>query len=314
LGFSGDEVIFQKARDLNVGTWQHIVYDELIPQVFGDRFVRRFLGDYNGYKTHVNPSIQVEGTTAGFRFHNLLNLPFLHVNTSCEMVRGVVAVHPNFPVKIEEQDNCHPERFREVGAEIVLRGLLIQHAQTFDTKVTDAIRNLRLEAPGNVDVAASDIFRSRLHGLPDYDSIRQLYGLDSIYDDCSEGFMMDPLNCFRQITSNNSLAIELRKLYKKVDKIDPIVGIHSEDIPNHSVVTETAAAVELTQLRMLRDGDRFYFEDYLSGVSKAYVKSKKMSDVLTIAFPSMASEFRDNSFIVNKRHTCYVHPSDDDDD
>jgi len=307
IGYSSnDEVLFQKARDLTIGIWQHIVFDELLPTVFGSLY-SSYMPPYTGYNVNTNPSIQLEGTTAGFRFHNLLNLPFLHVNTSCELVQGVIAVHLNIPVKVEEQDNCHPERFRQVGPEIVLRGLLIQYAQNFDGNVTDGIRNLRLDfAPGNVDVASADIYRSRLHGVPDYNSIRVLYGLDSVYSHCTEGTTTDPLACFEYITSNHTLATLLMNTYKKVNKIDPLVGIHAENIYSGSAVSHTAAAIELSQLKAIRDGDRFFWRAHLNFLDQLFVESFSMADVLAIAFPTLAAELSPTAFDVNTHHHCYM--------
>jgi len=305
-GLTGEEAIFQKARDLNIGTWQHIVYDELIPFVAGDIFMARYLPDYPGYDNTVDPSIQIEVTTAGFRFHNMINLPFLALNTSCEVLKGKIAVHEAIPASIDEQFNCQPDRFRTVTSEGMLRGLTIQYAQIFTEPVTDALRNLRLDgAPGNVDVAAADIFRSRLHGLPNYNRIRQLYGRPSIYASCTPGTTVDPLACFSQITSNVTLAQDLRTIFQKVNKIDPIVGIHAEDKPNHSSISETAAALQLTQLRALRDGDRFFWRHYLSHADKeTYIRGTRMTDILSRAFPTL-TDLRSNVFKVNTHATCF---------
>jgi len=305
-GMTDDQLIYNRARDVNIAIWQRIVFEELIPLIAGDVFMSEYLPPYTGYRHHVDPSIQVEVTTAGFRFHNMINLPFLALNTSCAVEYGNLQLHAAIPQQLAEQFNCQPDRFREVGSEGMLRGLTIQFGQIFTEPVTDALRNLRLDqSPGNVDVAAADIFRSRLHGLPNYNKIRQLYGRSSIYSSCTAGSDTDPLSCFLQITSNVSLATSLREVYKKVNKIDPVVGIHAEDKPSHSSLTHTAAALQLTQLRALRDGDRFYFKNYLNAADReTYVTGIRMSDILRRVFPTL-TDIKDDTFTVNRRAACF---------
>jgi hypothetical protein len=303
-----DEAIFQKARDINIATWQHIVYDELLPQVLGPYFTYKYLPRYTGYNANVNPNPQIEVFTAGFRFHNMINLPLLMINTSCQLERGNLAFHAAIPSQLAEQFNCQPDRFRQVGSEGVLRGITMQYSQYFNEPVTDALRNLRLDgAPGNVDVAAADIFRSRLHGMPDYDTIRVLYGRPSIYSQCSAGTTIDPLHCFLQITGNVSLANSLRNIYQKVNKIDPIVGLHAEDIPIDASVSETAAAMQMAQLLALRDGDRFWYQNYLPHVDEqTYVTGIRMTDLLLRAFPDLSGWLAADSFVVNYRNPCFL--------
>jgi len=170
--------------------------------------------------------------------------------------------------------------------------------------VTDAIRNLRISAPGNVDVASADLFRSRLHGMPDYNTFRTMVGLDSVYAHCTAGTTQDPLNCFTYFTPNVTLANQLRNLYLKVSSLDAIVGIHAENIPSHSSVSQSAAAIELAQLKSLRDGDRFFWKSYLSPTLQTQIGALKMQDVLKIAFPTIISELSPTAFFVNKNHYC----------
>jgi len=208
-----------------------------------------------------------------------------------------------------------------LGPESVLRGLTIQSAQQFGLEVTDALRNLRLEAPGNVDVAAADVFRSRFNGLQDYNTVRTLYGLPSLYgtDSCVEGVHQDPLSCFEEITSNHTLAVLLRNVYSKVSLIDPIVALHAEDIHADSSVGTTTGTIELTQLRDLRDGDRFFWLNYLSASEIEGISRIRMSDILKINFPDIVSLFDSNVFFVNTAAQCYMeqnghHGHGDDDD
>jgi len=94
----------------------------------------------------------------------------------------------------------------------------------------------------------------------------------------------------------------------------PLLEFMLKKIKDDTSVTETAAAVELTQLKALRDGDRFFWRSHLSSSDRDFVKSKNMKDVLVKAFPSMVNELKENVFFVNKHHNCYINPNGNDDD
>ena len=94
---------------------------------------------------------------------------------------------------------------------------------------------------------AIDIQRARDHGLPDYNTLRQAYGLPRV-------------TTLADITSDPALRQALASLYPNINTIDPLVGALAEDhLPGASVGPLVAAGLRF-QFERLRDADRFWYE------------------------------------------------------
>jgi peroxidase len=299
-----DERIFRKARDLNIATFQHVVYDEWMPFFFGRSTVEKLVGPYRDYDATTQPGTFTEFASAGFRLHTLLTLPQLVIGDDCALLRGRVENVTRAPFKLQERSTCEPDIFRAYGPDAFLRGAVAQKAQRFDPKVSDGIRNLRIGGPGNVDVEASNVFRGRLHSVPAYDAYRVAFGLPSLYtfrgcEPASTPNASDPLRCFEHITRNSSLARDLRAIYRRVDRVDAFVGIMAEDTHRDSAVGVTATTAALTQLRHTRDTDRLWWENYPSHgliTSQEYheIKAVTLAGLLRTHFPGVAAEIKSN--------------------
>ena len=76
---NNDEKLYQEAKRILNAEWQHIIYNEWLPIILGDRFMSRF-GLYpidNGYsqlyRDDFDPRITNAFATAAFRFgHSLI--------------------------------------------------------------------------------------------------------------------------------------------------------------------------------------------------------------------------------------------------
>lgn len=67
-----DETIFQIARNYVIGLLQKIVIKDFAKILLGDKY-DQIIGRYNGYKSHINPNIPTEFSTASYRIgHTLL--------------------------------------------------------------------------------------------------------------------------------------------------------------------------------------------------------------------------------------------------
>jgi len=298
-----DEQIFQQARKLNIATFQHIIYDEWFPEVFGKKAANQLLDDYDCYRPDLQAGTWTEFATSSFRFHTMLNLPLLALNSTCGLVKGNVQNMTTFPSKLQERSTCEPALFRQYGPDAFLRGALKQTAQKFDTKVNDGIRNLRIGGPANVDVEASNLFRGRLHLIPDYNSFRIAFGADSLYDlqNCYKGSNGDPIKCFQHITKNNTLASLLKTLYGSVDRIDSFTGLMAESEYPSSTVGDTATRSVAQQLRVARDADRFWWQKtgVLTFSERDMIEDISMSDLLKSNFPSLANVIKKNAFKIH---------------
>jgi peroxidase len=123
----------------------------------------------------------------------------------------------------------------------------------------DGIRNNLFGPPGagGLDLAALDIQRGRDHGLPDFNTLRRLYGVA-------------PVTSFEEISSDPAIVATLRQLYPDLpqpdgtvilgfNNIDPFVGMLAEDHLTGSSIGPTINAIVGNQFERLRDGDRFFY-------------------------------------------------------
>jgi len=153
-----------------------------------------------------------------------------------------------------------------------------------------------------LDLGAIDIQRGRDHGIPSYNDLREAYGLErkdsftAITGESTEEFPDDPqidaenplddpdiLDFVRlldaegnrlepgsdgaeegaiQGTRRTTLAARLKATYGDVDKLDAFVGMLAEEHVDGSEFGELQGAIWKSQFEALRDGDRFFYEDY----------------------------------------------------
>ena len=153
-----------------------------------------------------------------------------------------------------------------------------------------------------LDLGAIDIQRGRDHGIASYNDLREAYGLDrkdsfmAITGESTEEFPDDPqidaddpladpdiLDFTRLVdtegtvldvgsdeaeegavegTRRTTLAARLKALYGNPDELDAFVGILAEDHVKGSEFGELQAAIWKAQFEALRNGDRFFYENY----------------------------------------------------
>jgi hypothetical protein len=153
-----------------------------------------------------------------------------------------------------------------------------------------------------LDLGALDIQRGRDHGIASYNDLREAYGLerqDSFADitgESTEEFPDDPqidadnplddpdiLDFTRLLDTDGNrlepgsdeaeegavegrrrttLAARLKAIYRDVDELDAFVGMMAEEHVEGSEFGELQAAIWKTQFEALRDGDRFFYENY----------------------------------------------------
>ena len=240
-----DEEIFQRAREINIAQYQSIIYNEYLPTLLGVDA----LPEYTGYDSSIDVGISRTFASAAFRFgHTQLSsvIPRLDVNGNT----------------IEQGDLNLAEVFfrstdvvQETGIDPIFRGIASSLSQNIDLKIIDDVRNLLFGGGDQVsgrDLFAINLQRARLHGLADYNTIRESFGLQKVSN-------------FADITSDGELQDKLEDIYEgDVNNIDAFVGLLAEDHLDGAAVGETLQAVLVDQFVRLRDGDRFYYENNFS--------------------------------------------------
>jgi hypothetical protein len=144
---------------------------------------------------------------------------------------------PGGPVALGDGGNDPSKLSSSDELNLFLKGLSVEVQDETDIKLVTDMRAGLLDA--------FDVQRARDHGLPDYNTLRQAYGLPSV-------------TSFAAITSDLALQQALASLYPNINTIDPIVGALAEDhLPGASVGPLVAAGLRV-QFERLRDADRFW--------------------------------------------------------
>ncbi|XP_063223065.1 uncharacterized protein LOC134531301 [Bacillus rossius redtenbacheri] len=247
-----DETLYQTARRILSAAWQHVVYAEFLPRLFGwDGLHRHELtlrpeGYFDGYDADCDATIVNEFAAAAFRFgHSLLRPSLPRADESYSPRQPPVRLRDTF---------FNPEPLRRNGMlDELLRGLVAAPMESLDQFITSEVTNHLFEsrAPySGMDLAAINIQRGRDHGLAGYTAYRRLCNLTRALDfDGLKGEVPSPA------------AERLRRLYAHVDDVDLFPGGLAETPLPGGVVGPTFACVIGHQFRLLRRCDRYWYEN-----------------------------------------------------
>jgi peroxidase len=275
-----DEQIFQVARRIVGAEQQIITYEEFLPAVFGYDLAPD--PDDAVYNPAVDASITNSFAHAAFRFgHSQINEATLLVSNSNQTVDDLTVREAFFNPNFLKDD---PSR---VG--LMLKGLASQIGQEVDLLLTNGIRN-NLFGPagsGGLDLGALDIQRGRDHGLPDFNTLRNLYRAGP------------PVTSFAEISSDPAIQAKLAELYPDLpqpdgtvirgfDNIDPFVGMLAEDKLPGTSIGPTLNAIIGNQFSRLRDGDRFFY------TNDPFLGSNGVKDVINLDSISLGKIIRLN--------------------
>ncbi|MGE0411573.1 MAG: peroxidase family protein [Verrucomicrobiales bacterium] len=271
-----DDQIFESARVLVAAEIQSITYREFLPVLLGPRALPR----YQGYRPEVNAGIANVFATASYRFgHSMLSETLLRLDrTGREIKEGHLELAKAFfnPKAILDQGGIDP----------ILRGLAAQPAQEIDTWLVDAVRNFLFGPPGagGFDLASLNIQRGRDHGLASHARVRLDYGLR-------------PVKKFSDITPDRKLQRKLESVYGSVDAIDAWVGGLAEPHARDALVGETILTVLREQFIRLRDGDRFWYQNYLDRNLQQLIEDQTLARIIR-RNTTIRGEIADNVFLL----------------
>lgn len=238
-----DEGVFQLARKIVIAELQAITYQEFLPAAGVD------LAGYAGYDSSLKPFVFNEFSGAASRMGHTLTLPDLpQADVSGSEIGSIDA--------LKNRDNN--AQFYTLGLDSSLRGMAQQQISEFDLQVIDGLRNI-LNNPSLFvgDLIAGHIQRGRGRGLHDFNSMRQALALPA-YDNIEE------------ISSDPDVTAGLLDLYADVNSIDPWVGLHAEDQSPDSLFGPTMVQLWGLQFEILRDSDRFFYQNLLDKKSAQY--------------------------------------------
>jgi peroxidase len=270
-----DEELYQFARRVVIAEFQKITYDEFLPAILGENAIPA----YHGYQDDVNPSIATEFSTGAFRVgHSMLGEDIEFLDNEGEEIFEAMELRASFfnPVVISETD-----------IDPLLKYLASDNAQEIDTMVVDDVRNFLFGEPGQggFDLASLNIQRGRDHGLADYNTVREAYGLERVTN-------------FEQITSDEKIQASLAATYGSVDNIDLWIGGLAEDHLPGSSMGETFTAILVDQFTRLRDGDRFWYQYSLPNRLVQEIENTTLADI--IRRNTELTKLQENVFFFNE--------------
>ncbi len=277
-----DEQIYQLARKIVGAEMQAITYNEFLPALLGDEAPRAGEAQYD---PEVDASITNSFATAMFRYgHSMQSSELPLVDNGGDQVGSLGLSEAFFdPTILGDQP---------ANVDLIVKGLATQEAQENDLHLVDGVRNFLFGPPGagGLDLAALDIQRGRDHGLPDFNSVRDFYGLERVED-------------FDEISSDPEVQAALAQLYGDVDNIDAWIGGIAEDHLDGSSVGATVNAVVANQFERLRDGDRFFY------TQDPALKSRIVRNVIDLKSITLAEIIRQNTGVTNIQSNVFVAPS-----
>jgi hypothetical protein len=130
-----------------------------------------------------------------------------------------------------------------------------------------------------LDLAATDILRSRERGVPRYNEFRRR-------------FHLAPVHRFEDFSDDPAVVAELRSIYKDPEEVDLMIGLYAEAPPKGFAFSDTAFRVFILMASRRLKSDRFYTYDFRPGVyspeGMAWIADNTMGTVLARNFPELA--------------------------
>ena len=240
-----DERIFQEARRINVEQYQKIVYYEWMPLIYGKDFLPKYRGC--NPKKMVDAQISVSFSTAAYRFgHSGISNELWRANRTDTEIVQLTSAFFNPTMMLEKN-----------AVDDFLRGSSKLCHQKIDEKIVD---NLRGKLFGNMDLAKLNVMRGRLNKMPEYNALRQYFGLEN-----------KTLDDFPK----------LKEVYSTIEEVDVFTAGLSEEPYKDSQLGELFWNLGKEQFQRIRDGDENYFENtMMKGGRKFEMKLVKLIDIM----------------------------------
>jgi len=192
--WSGDR-LYETAKAITTAEMVNITYSEFLPHLLGKDAIE----PYHGYDPTVDARITEEFEGAAYRFGHSI------VSDEISAISNVGAFTSEQTLGESFFEN--PAIFKATGADGLLRHLSGDLANPLDTRLVDGLRNLLVDPPAGIDLAAINIQRGHDLGLGTLNQTREALGLT-------------PYTSFDQVSSDPETAAALKKAYGSVDAID----------------------------------------------------------------------------------------------
>jgi peroxidase len=274
--WSGDR-LYETAKAITTAEMVNITYSEFLPHLLGKGAIE----PYHGYNPTVDARITEEFEGAAYRFgHSIVSDEISAISNE-----GAFTSEQTLAESFFED----PATFKATGADGLLRHLSGDLANPLDTRLVDGLRNLLVDPPAGIDLAAINIQRGHDLGLGTLNQTREALGLT-------------PYTSFDQVSSDPETAAALKKAYGSVDAIDLWTGGLAENHVAGSVIGSTFGKIIGDQFTALRDGDRFYFENQkFDRQTLNEIKGTTLSDLILRDTDTTAMQ--SDAFVATERHS-----------
>ncbi|XP_037069374.1 chorion peroxidase-like [Pollicipes pollicipes] len=246
-----DERLFQEARRIVGAEIQHITYNEWLPLLVGEAYMRRMRigtqrrGYSRRYSPRVNPSIATEFSTAAFRVGHTL------IQGELELYPRVASSSVSLRINLRDVF-FDPTLIYDGRLDQIAIGMITQHPQTCDANIAEDLTEFLFQEEGHafgLDLIALNVQRGRDHGIATYNTMRARCGLTRVTSFAQ---------LLRQIPAD--VVRRLRSVYAHVDDIDLFVGAVSERPVPGAAVGPTIQCIVGDQFARLRWGDNFFYD------------------------------------------------------
>lgn len=281
------EAQYQLARKIVGAQIQAITYKEFLPALMGS--AAPTVQGYS-YSSSEEATITNSFAHAAFRFgHSALTSNVALANSTGvqtgTMSLGAISSTPNTLTN-------NPALMNDL-----LRGAAVQLSEEIDLKHVSAIRTVLFGPPGSgaggTDLFAIDVQRGRDHGLPDYNTLRDAYGLPKY-------------TSFSQITSDAATRQALATEYgNDINNIDPFVGGLAEDHVAGSSLGPFFQAIIKAQFERSRDGDRLFYRSNAAGLYTNGVLNPSVASLVNLNTVSLASIIQMNTGITGLQSNVF---------
>ena len=139
----------------------------------------------------------------------------------------------------------------------------------------------RFEKPDGtlIDLASTDILRSRERGVPRYNEFRRK-------------FHLKPADTFDAFSDDPAVVAKLRSIYRYPEEVDLMIGLYAEKPPAGFAFSDTAFRVFILMASRRLKSDRFFTYDYRPEVytkeGLAWITDNTMKTVLLRHYPGLA--------------------------
>uniref|UniRef100_A0A8C3IDS0 Thyroid peroxidase n=1 Tax=Chrysemys picta bellii TaxID=8478 RepID=A0A8C3IDS0_CHRPI len=227
-----------------------ITVRDYIPKIIGPEAFNQYLGLYKGYDHRINPMASNVFSTAAFRFGHATIHPII------KRLNVQYQDDPDLPNLHMHEVFFSPWRLiKEGGLDPLLRGILAKSAkllmqdQIMNEELTEKL--IVLSNNGSLDLASLNLQRGRDHGLPGYNDWREFCGLPRL----------ETQTDLNMVIANRKVAEKIMELYSNPNNIDVWLGGLAENVLPGGRTGPLFACIIGKQMKALREGDRFWWEN-----------------------------------------------------